>query len=150
MIQRLLLKLAALLLTGELNSSKTLWLTLWATEGDLQVLHTLQSCQLTHLYPILVKVKWPVSLHLLFASFEPCMVVYCAWYAVVTSCVYTFKMFCRYGHNELDDPTITLPLSYQAVMDHPPVLQLYASKLDEQAVLKSSQVKALQVSSQVF
>ncbi|DBA67070.1 hypothetical protein WJX79_005030 [Trebouxia sp. C0005] len=50
----------------------------------------------------------------------------------------------RYGHNELDDPTITLPLSYQAVMDHPPVLQLYASKLDEQAVLKSSQVKALQ------
>ena len=54
----------------------------------------------------------------------------------------------RYGHNELDDPTITLPLSYQAVKDHPPVLHLYASKLDEQAVLKSSQVNALQVSPQ--
>ncbi len=67
--------------------------------------------------------------------------------AVVTSRVYTVTMCLRYGHNELDDPTITLPLSYQAVMEHPPVLQLYASKLDEQAVMKSSQVKALQVSS---
>jgi 2-oxoglutarate dehydrogenase E1 component len=70
---------------------------------------------------------------------------------VVTSRVSTLTMWMcvcsRYGHNELDDPTITLPLSYQAVKDHPPVLQLYASKLDEQAVLKSSQVTALQVSS---
>lgn len=52
---------------------------------------------------------------------------------------------CRYGHNELDDPTITLPLSYQAVAHHPPVLQLYASKLDALGVLTSSQVHALQV-----
>ena len=86
------------------------------------------------------------------------MVAHYVWYAVVTCCVSTITMwmwflsqcgcvFSRYGHNELDDPSITLPLSYQAVKDHPPVLHLYASKLDEQAVLKSSQVTALQVSS---
>ncbi len=110
-------------------------------------LHALRSCQLSHLYPILVTVKWPVSSHLLFAPFAPCVVAHCVWYAVATNHNYTATMFSRYGHNELDDPTITLPLSYQAVMGHPPVLQLYASKLDEQDVLKSSQVKTLQVSS---
>ena len=57
----------------------------------------------------------------------------------------TTERSCRYGHNELDDPTITLPLSYQAIQHHPTVLQLYASKLQEEAVLKSSEVKALQV-----
>lgn len=58
---------------------------------------------------------------------------------------HTTEWACRYGHNELDDPTITLPLSYQTIRQHPTVLQLYASKLQEEAVLKRSEVKALQV-----
>ena len=53
---------------------------------------------------------------------------------------------CRYGHNELDDPTITLPLSYQAVAHHPPVLQLYTDKLDKLGLLNSSEVHTWQVS----
>ena len=54
--------------------------------------------------------------------------------------------YCRYGHNELDDPSMTLPLSCKAVKQHPPVLQLYAAKLHEQGVLDSSEVNELQVS----
>ncbi|KAL3139978.1 hypothetical protein ABBQ38_004265 [Trebouxia sp. C0009 RCD-2024] len=50
----------------------------------------------------------------------------------------------RYGHNELDDPTITLPLSYQAVARHPPVLQHYTSKLHQLGVVQTSEVHALQ------
>ena len=53
--------------------------------------------------------------------------------------------FHRYGHNELDDPTITLPLSYQAVAQHPPVLQQYTAKLHKLDVVASSEVCALQV-----
>lgn len=56
---------------------------------------------------------------------------------------------CRYGHNELDDPTITLPLSYQAVAQHPPVLQLYTDKLDKLGLLDSSEVHTWQVNSPV-
>ena len=54
-------------------------------------------------------------------------------------------VYCRYGHNELDDPTITLPLSYQAVAQHPPVLQRYASKLHQMGVVGTSEVHSLQV-----
>jgi 2-oxoglutarate dehydrogenase E1 component len=35
----------------------------------------------------------------------------------------------RNGHNELDDPRVTLPLSYQLIQQHPTVLELYARKL---------------------
>ena len=94
MIQRLSLKPAALLLTGELNSSKMLWLTLWATEGNLQALRALQSCHLSQLCLILVTVKKGLSAYIcFFASLEPCMVAHCVWYAVVTSCVYTVTMW---------------------------------------------------------
>lgn len=51
----------------------------------------------------------------------------------------------RYGHNELDDPTITLPLSYQAVAQHAPVLQIYTDKLDKLGLLDSSEVHTWQV-----
>ena len=32
----------------------------------------------------------------------------------------------RHGHSEVDDPTITQPLIYKAIKDHPPLWQLYA------------------------
>jgi 2-oxoglutarate dehydrogenase E1 component len=35
----------------------------------------------------------------------------------------------RNGHNELDDPRVTLPLSYQLIEQHPTVLEIYARKL---------------------
>jgi 2-oxoglutarate dehydrogenase E1 component len=32
----------------------------------------------------------------------------------------------RHGHSEVDDPTITQPLLYKAIKDHPPLWQIYA------------------------
>lgn len=150
MIQKLSLKPAALLLIGELNSSKMLWLTLWATEGNLQALHTQQSCSPVRSHTCYGEMACQLTSSVLQLMTPAWWHTMCGtlWSLAVCTQSQGECVCSRYGHNELDDPTITLPLSYQAVRDHPPVLQLYASKLDEQAVLKSSQVKALQVSSQ--
>ena len=37
--------------------------------------------------------------------------------------------FRRHGHSEIDDPTITQPLLYKRIKDHPPVWKLYAAKI---------------------
>ena len=34
--------------------------------------------------------------------------------------------FRRHGHSEVDDPTITQPLLYKAIADHPPLWEIYA------------------------
>ena len=52
---------------------------------------------------------------------------------------------CRNGHNELEDPSVTLPLTYQAVANHPPVAQLYSSDLLQQGVVTEADVKGWQV-----
>ncbi len=36
--------------------------------------------------------------------------------------------FRRHGHSEVDDPTITQPLLYARIKDHPPLSQIYASQ----------------------
>jgi len=36
----------------------------------------------------------------------------------------------RHGHSEVDDPTITQPLLYQKIKDHPPLWKLYAERID--------------------
>lgn len=50
---------------------------------------------------------------------------------------YTFKTdvivdligYRRHGHSEVDDPTITQPLRYARIKDHPPLYDIYAKKL---------------------
>ena len=37
--------------------------------------------------------------------------------------------FRRHGHSEVDDPTITQPLRYRKIQDHPPIWQKYAEKI---------------------
>jgi 2-oxoglutarate dehydrogenase complex dehydrogenase (E1) component-like enzyme len=36
----------------------------------------------------------------------------------------------RNGHNEQDDPSVTLPLTYSIVEHHPTVLELYEQQLE--------------------
>ena len=35
----------------------------------------------------------------------------------------------RHGHSEVDDPTITQPLLYAKIKDHPPLWQIYAKQI---------------------
>ncbi len=54
-------------------------------------------------------------------------------------------MFCyrRYGHNEGDDPTMTQPLMYRAIKDHPSTRELYASRLVAEGALSQTEVDDL-------
>jgi 2-oxoglutarate dehydrogenase E1 component len=51
-------------------------------------------------------------------------------------------MFCyrRFGHNEGDDPTMTQPLMYQKIKDHPSVRDLYAARLVGEGVTTQGDV----------
>src|SRR5208282_850816 len=35
----------------------------------------------------------------------------------------------RHGHSEVDDPTVTQPLMYKAIKQHPPLFQIYAKQI---------------------
>ncbi len=39
----------------------------------------------------------------------------------------------RHGHSEIDDPTVTQPLRYARIKDHPPLYQLYAKQIGADA-----------------
>ena len=49
----------------------------------------------------------------------------------------------RHGHSEVDDPTITQPLRYAKIKDHPPLYEIYARQIGEDP---SPRVKELQAS----
>jgi 2-oxoglutarate dehydrogenase E1 component len=48
----------------------------------------------------------------------------------------------RHGHSEVDDPTITQPLRYAKIKDHPPLYEIYAKRISADP---SVRVKELQV-----
>jgi 2-oxoglutarate dehydrogenase E1 component len=52
-------------------------------------------------------------------------------------------MFCyrRFGHNEGDDPTMTQPLMYAKIKDHPGVRDLYATRLVGEGVTTKEEVE---------
>ena len=51
-------------------------------------------------------------------------------------------MFCyrRFGHNEGDDPTMTQPLMYAKIKDHPTVRELYGKRLVEEGVASQGDI----------
>lgn len=49
----------------------------------------------------------------------------------------------RHGHSEVDDPTITQPLLYRAIKEHPPLWEIYAEDADiEDAQSRADAIKA--------
>ncbi|MGA8152805.1 MAG: 2-oxoglutarate dehydrogenase E1 component [Terriglobales bacterium] len=61
---------------------------------------------------------------------------------------YTFKSdvvidligYRRHGHSEVDDPTITQPLRYKAIKEHPPLWEIYAEDIGAEDVQAKVQV----------
>jgi 2-oxoglutarate dehydrogenase E1 component len=53
-------------------------------------------------------------------------------------------MFCyrRFGHNEGDDPTMTSPLMYARIKDHPTTREIYTRKLVSEGVVTEDEVNA--------
>ena len=51
-------------------------------------------------------------------------------------------MFCyrRFGHNEGDDPTMTQPLMYKIIKDHPSTREIYAKRLIAEGVASDADV----------
>ncbi|MEO7026260.1 MAG: 2-oxoglutarate dehydrogenase E1 component, partial [Caulobacteraceae bacterium] len=51
-------------------------------------------------------------------------------------------MFCyrRFGHNEGDDPTMTQPLMYRAIKDHPSTRDIYARRLTAEGVVSQAEI----------
>jgi 2-oxoglutarate dehydrogenase E1 component len=52
-------------------------------------------------------------------------------------------MFCyrRFGHNEGDDPTMTQPLMYAKIKDHPPTREIYTDRLVAEGVATAEEVQ---------
>jgi len=49
----------------------------------------------------------------------------------------------RHGHSEVDDPTITQPLLYKKIKEHPPLWEIYADDIgDTDAQTRASAIKA--------
>jgi 2-oxoglutarate dehydrogenase E1 component len=48
----------------------------------------------------------------------------------------------RYGHSEVDDPTITQPLRYRKIQAHPPLWKLYAERTGAYATSTVEEVRA--------
>ena len=50
-------------------------------------------------------------------------------YQFSTDVVVDLIGYRRHGHSEVDDPTVTQPLMYKAIKEHPPLYQIYARQI---------------------
>jgi 2-oxoglutarate dehydrogenase E1 component len=48
----------------------------------------------------------------------------------------------RYGHSEIDDPTITQPLRYARIKDHPPLYKIYAERIGVDPSARATEIQA--------
>jgi 2-oxoglutarate dehydrogenase E1 component len=64
-------------------------------------------------------------------------------YAFGSDVVIDLIGYRRHGHSEVDDPTVTQPLIYKAIKEHPPLWEIYAEDNDlEDARSQADAVKA--------
>jgi 2-oxoglutarate dehydrogenase E1 component len=64
-------------------------------------------------------------------------------YTFGTDVVIDMIGYRRHGHSEVDDPTVTQPLLYRAIKDHPPLWEVYAEdNAFEDAQAQYAQVKS--------
>jgi 2-oxoglutarate dehydrogenase E1 component len=65
-------------------------------------------------------------------------------YTFGTDVVIDMIGYRRHGHSEVDDPTVTQPLLYKAIKEHPPLWEIYAEDMgvDSEAEAKAAEVKA--------
>ncbi|HVJ07303.1 MAG TPA: 2-oxoglutarate dehydrogenase E1 component [Acidisarcina sp.] len=48
----------------------------------------------------------------------------------------------RYGHSEIDDPTITQPLRYAKIKGHPPLYKIYAERIGTDPSTQAAEIQA--------
>jgi 2-oxoglutarate dehydrogenase E1 component len=64
-------------------------------------------------------------------------------YAFGTDVVVDMIGYRRHGHSEVDDPTITQPLLYKAIKEHPPLWEIYAEDIGvEDAQARVQKIRA--------
>lgn len=65
-------------------------------------------------------------------------------YTFGTDVVIDMIGYRRHGHSEVDDPTVTQPLLYKAIKEHPPLWEIYAedTEAESEAQAKVAEVKA--------
>jgi len=63
-------------------------------------------------------------------------------YAFHTDVVVDLIGYRRHGHSEVDDPTVTQPLRYARIKDHPPLFEIYAKQIGADASALSQQLHA--------
>jgi len=63
-------------------------------------------------------------------------------YAFRSDVVIDLIGYRRHGHSEVDDPTVTQPLRYARIKDHPPLFEIYAKQIGADASALSQQLHA--------
>lgn len=63
-------------------------------------------------------------------------------YAFHSDVVVDLIGYRRYGHSEIDDPTITQPLRYAKIKDHPPLYKIYAKRIGVDPSPRAAEIQA--------
>ena len=55
------------------------------------------------------------------------------------------NLFCyrRHGHNEMDEPAFTQPLTYSIIKKHPSTLEVYARRLREESTISAEEEQGI-------